>query len=250
MPNPMPRLTDYRALTFDCYGTLIDWETGIWEALQPLLLHNPGADLARETALGAFGRWESRQQQVTPELPYPELLARVHRSIARNFGLESNRDLDIAFGASVPRWPAFPDSAGGLRLLGRHYKLAILSNVDRDGIAGSMRKLGVEFDAVYTAQDIGSYKPADANFRYLLDHLKSDFGLERSEVLHVAQSLHHDHAPANRFGIANAWIDRQRLSQGGSWGATEPMESIPSTDFVYFSIGELGEAVAGKKFEV
>ena len=117
----------------------------------------------------------------------------------------------------------------------------------RDGIAASRRKLGVEFDAVYTAQDIGSYKPADANFAYLLTHLKSDLGLDRSEVLHVAQSLHHDHAPANRFGIANAWIDRQRLSKGGSWGATEPMEAVPSTHFVYFSIGEMARAVAAER---
>ncbi|MCY4056550.1 MAG: haloacid dehalogenase type II [Gammaproteobacteria bacterium] len=239
----MPRLTDYRALSFDCYGTLIDWETGIWDALQPLIPHNPGSDLTRETALGAFAREESRQQQARPDLPYPELLSRVHRGIAKTFDLESNRDLDAAFGASVPHWPAFPDSADGLRLLGRHYKLVILSNVHREGIAASMRILGVEFDAVYTAQDIGSYKPADANFAYLLAHLKSDLSLGRSQILHVAQSLYHDHAPANRFGIANAWIDRQRLSEGGSWGATEPTETIPSTDFVYFSIGEMAEAV-------
>ena len=240
----MPRLTDYRALSFDCYGTLIDWEFGIWEALQPLILRTPGSNLTREKALGAFAQWESRQQQAAPDLSYPELLARVHRGIAESFGLESNPELDVAFGASVPHWPAFPDSADGLRLLGRHYKLVILSNVHRDGIAASTRTLGVEFDAVYTAQDIGSYKPADANFAYLLSHLKTDLGLDRSEVLHVAQSLYHDHAPANRFGIANAWIDRQRLSEGGSWGATERMETIPSTDFVYFSIGEMAEAVA------
>ncbi len=240
----MPRLSDYSALTFDCYGTLIDWEVGIWDALQPLILHNPGSDLTRETALGAFAQGESRQQQTRPDLPYPELLSRVHHGIAESFGLDSNRDLDAAFGDSVPHWPAFPDSAGGLRLLGRRYKLVILSNVHRAGIAASMRKLGVEFDAVYTAQDIGSYKPADANFAYLLAHLKSDLGLDRSRILHVAQSLYHDHAPANRFGIANAWIDRQRLSEGGSWGATERMETIPSTDFVYFTIGEMAEAVA------
>ena len=240
----MPRLTDYSALTFDCYGTLIDWEMGIWDALQPLILHNPGSDLTREAALGAFARGEARQQQIRPDLPYPELLSRVHRGIAETFGLESNRDLDATFGASVPHWPAFPDSADGLRLLGRRYKLVILSNVHRDGIAASMRILGVEFDAVYTAQDIGSYKPADANFSYLLAHLEQDLGLDRSQILHVAQSLYHDHAPANRFGIANAWIDRQRLSEGGSWGATEPTETIPSTDFVYFSIGEMAEAVA------
>ena len=246
-PEPMPRLIDYRALTFDCYGTLIDWETGIWDALQPVILHNAKEDLTRETALGAFARWESRQEQAAPGLPYPELLARVHRSIAGSFGLETNQDLDGAFGDSVPHWPAFPDTADGLRLLSRHYKLVILSNVHRDGIAASRRKLGVEFDAVYTAQDIGSYKPADANFAYLLAHLKSDLGMDRSQVLHVAQSLHHDHAPANRFGIANAWIDRQRLSKGGGWGATEPMEAVPSTDFVYFSIGEMAQAVAAER---
>jgi len=239
----MPRLSDYGALTFDCYGTLIDWEVGIWDALQPLILHNSGSDLTREAALGAFAREESRQQQTSPDLPYPELLSGVHRGIAETFGLESNRDLDAAFGDSVPHWPAFPDSADGLRLLARHYKLVILSNVHRGGIAASVRKLGVEFDAVYTAQDIGSYKPADANFAYLLARLKSDLGLDRSRILHVAQSLYHDHAPANRFGIANAWIDRQRLSEGGSWGATERMETIPTTDFVYFSIRELAEAV-------
>ena len=239
----MPRLIDFSALTFDCYGTLIDWEIGIWDALQPLILHNPGSDLTRDTALGAFAREESRHQQATPDLPYPELLSRVHGGIAETFGLETNRDLDATFGDSVPQWPAFPDSADGLRLLGRHYKLVILSNVHRDGIAASGRRLGVEFDAVYTAQDIGSYKPADANFAYLLARLESDLGLDRSRILHVAQSLYHDHAPANRFGIANAWIDRQRLSEGGSWGATERMETIPSTDFVYFSIREMAEAV-------
>ena len=136
----------------------------------------------------------------------------------------------------MPLWPAFPDTADALRALERHYRLVILSNVHRDGFAASNRKLGVEFDAIYTAQDIGSYKPADANFEYLLSHLKSDFGLEKADILHTAQSLHHDHTPARRFGLANAWIDRQRLSEGGSWGATEKVEAMPETDFVFFSM--------------
>ena len=178
---------------------------------------------------------------------YPELLAQVHRSITKSFGLETNVDLDAAFGASVPHWPAFPDTADALRVLKRHYKLVILSNVHRDGIAASTRKLGVEFDAIYTAEDSGFYKPADANFAYLLAHLKSDLGLDRSEVLHAAQSLHHDHAPANRFGLANAWIDRQRLSEGGSWGATEQVETMPASDFVFFSMREMADAVVAEK---
>ena len=240
----MPRLTNYRVLTFDCYGTLIDWEGGIWDALQPLIMRNRGASATRDAGLRAFAQGESRQEQATPGLRYPELLARVHRRIAESLGLQTDDELDAAFGASVPHWPAFPDTADALRILKQHYKLVILSNVHRDGIAASNRKLGVELDAVYTAEDIGSYKPSDANFEYLLAHLQSDLGLERSDVLHTAQSLHHDHGPANRFGLANAWIDRQRLSEGGSWGATERVETLPSTDFVFFSMGEMAAAVA------
>ena len=239
----MSALTDYRVLTFDCYGTLIDWEGGIWDALQPVIMRN-GAGVTRDAGLRAFAQCESRQEQATPDLRYPELLARVHRRIAESLDLRTDDELDAAFGASVPHWPAFPDTADALRVLKRHYRLVILSNVHRDGIAASNRKLGVEFDAVYTAEDIGSYKPSDANFEYMLARLKSDLGLERSDVLHTAQSLHHDHAPANRFGLANAWIDRQRLSEGGSWGATERVDNMPSTDFVFFSMGEMASAVA------
>lgn len=250
----MARLTDYAVLTFDCYGTLIDWESGIWDALQPLVMRSgggarQGAEATRAEALGAFARFESRHERDNPGLRYPELLARVHRSIAESLGLETDATLDEAFGASVPLWPAFPDTADALRALKRRYRLAVLSNVHRDGFAASNRKLGVEFDAVYTAEDVGSYKPDDANFEYLLAHLKSDLGMDRSEVLHTAQSLRHDHAPANRFGLANAWIDRQRLSQGGGWGATERLETMPTTDFTFFSMGEMADAVAAEEAE-
>ena len=239
----MPQLTDYRVLTFDCYGTLIDWETGIWDALQPLIMRNPDAEVTRDAGLRAFGQCENLQERETPDLLYPNLLAHVHRRIADSLGMETDPELDEAFGTSVPDWPAFADTADALRILKQHFRLVILSNVHKDGIAGSNRKLGVEFDAIYTAEDIGSYKPADANFEYLLAHLKSDFGLDRSDVLHTAQSLHHDHVPANRFGLANAWIDRQRLSQGGSWGATDRVATMPTTDFVFFSMGEMAAAV-------
>ena len=239
----MVRLIDYKVLTFDCYGTLIDWESGIWDALQPLIMRSGDTAVKREAALLAFAKWEAHHEHDSPGLRYPELLAKVHRSIAESFGFETNDALDEAFGASAPLWPAFPDTADALRILKRHYKLVILSNVHREGFAASNRKLGVAFDAIYTAEDIGAYKPADANFAYLLSHLKSDLGLDRTDVLHTAQSLRHDHAPANRFGLANAWIDRQRLSEGGSWGATEKVEAIPTTDFIFFSMGEMAEAV-------
>ena len=239
----MVRLTDYKVLTFDCYGTLIDWESGIWDALQPLIMAGGDTAVTREAALLAFAKWEAHHEHASPRLRYPDLLAKVHRSMAESLDLETSDALDEAFGASAPLWPAFSDTADALRVLKRHYKLVILSNVHREGFAASNRKLGVAFDAVYTAEDIGAYKPADANFAYLLSHLKSDLGLERSDVLHTAQSLRHDHAPANRFGLANAWIDRQRLSEGGSWGATEKVEAMPTTDFIFFSMDEMAAAV-------
>ncbi len=243
----MPRPTDYRVLTFDCYGTLIDWESGIWDAFQPLITRNGRADVTRAPALQAFARFESRHEAEASALRYPEVLARVHRSVAEHFGLETSAGLDAAFGASVPHWPAFPDTADALRVLERHFRLVILSNVHRDGIAASNRKLGVDFAAIYTAEDVGSYKPAAANFEYLLSHVKSDLGMDRSDILHTAQSLHHDHVPANRFGLANCWIDRQRLSAGGGWGATGQVETRPSTDFVFFSLREMAEDVAAAR---
>ena len=242
----MARLTDYRVLTFDCYGTLIDWEAGIWEALQPVLRANGAVGLTRDEALRAFARFEGQHERATPDLAYPDLLARVHGDLAGSFGLRTDPELDADFGDSVAGWPAFPDSAAALEVLKRHFRLVILSNVHRDGIAASARRLGVEFDAFYTAEDIGSYKPSDANFEYLIDHLKSDFGLEREEILHTAQSLHHDHVPANRFDLASAWIDRQRLSAGGGWGATARVATMPRVDFVFFTLGEMAEAASAE----
>ena len=173
----------------------------------------------------------------------------MHAAVAGELDLPSSTSLDEEFGASLPQWPAFPDSAPALRFLKQRYRLVILSNVHRAGFAASNRKLGVEFDAVYTAEDIGSYKPDPANFDYLLSHLQSDFGLGKESVLHTAQSLYHDHAPASRLGLAIAWIDRQRLSQGDSWGATARLEERPDTDYLFFSMKEMADAVAAAEKE-
>ena len=240
-------LTDFEVLTFDCYGTLIDWESGIWDALQPLLMESACERVTRDDGLQAFSTFEGLQQRETPRMRYPELLARVHAAMADHFGLETSDELDQAFGHSVPHWPAFPDTADALRVLKRHYRLVILSNVDRAGFAASNRKLGVEFDAVYTAEDIGSYKPHPANFDYLVQHLRDDLGLKSSAVLHTAQSLHHDHVPARAHGLANAWIDRQRLSEGGRWGATAVVDEHPETDFLFFSLMQMADAAAAAR---
>jgi 2-haloalkanoic acid dehalogenase type II len=169
----------------------------------------------------------------------------VHAALAGQLGLATTPALDAAFGASVPHWPAFADTADALRSLKPHYKLVILSNVNRAGFAASNRKLGVAFDAVYTAEDIGSYKPDPRNFAYLLEHLRADLGVGRDRVLHTAQSLFHDHVPARAAGLASAWIDRQGLSEGGSWGATAEVAERPKVDFLFRTLGAMAAAVTG-----
>ena len=234
------RLTDHSVLTFDCYGTLIDWETGTWDALQPLLAANPPADPSRRHVLGAFDRFEAAQQAATPTLPYPGVLECVHRSLAEDFSLATSAELDAAFGASVPSWPAFPDSADSLLYLATRFDLVILSNVDRAGFAASNARLGVDFDAIYTAEDIGSYKPNPANFEYLLEHLATDLGYSKADVLHTAQGIRHDHVPARRIGLDNAWIDRQRRSEAGE---SVHQDGLPAFEHVFFSMAQMVTAV-------
>ncbi|MCP3959735.1 MAG: haloacid dehalogenase type II [bacterium] len=233
------KLADFKALTFDCYGTLIDWEAGIFAALQPLLALCEEPPV-RDTVLEAFAVAESEQEAATPGRVYPEILETVHRRLAAEWRIDASAEVHSRFGASVPDWPAFPDSTEALRYLGRHCKLVILSNVDRASFRGSNARLGVELDAVYTAQDIGSYKPDRRNFEYLIGRLGSDFGLEKSDVLHTAQSLFHDHEPATSAGLATAWIDRRHDQEG--WGATMEPGERPDVDFHFGSMADLVRA--------
>jgi 2-haloalkanoic acid dehalogenase type II len=243
-PVEMPgRLSEFTTLSFDCYGTLIDWESGIWEALQPLLVRNDVTDVPRSLALEIFARSESQHETSTPGLAYPEILAHAHRDLAEHLQLDTNSELDRRFGQSVPDWPAFPDSSAALEELGAHYRLVVLSNIDRASFSASQKHLGTDFDAVYTAEDIGSYKPDSRNFEYLIHRLAADFGVGPEEILHVAQSLYHDHVPAQGFGLATAWIDRQHLSEGGEWGATTRVAQLPTTDYRFFTLAELAAAV-------
>lgn len=231
-------LSAYRALTFDCYGTLIDWESGLYEALQPLLRAG-GVTRPRDTVLADFARHEAAQQATTPAMLYRDLLAEVHRRLAHEWHASVAEDTHVAFGRSVPEWPAFADSAAALRYLKGHYQLVILSNVDRASFAGSNRRLGVEFDAICTAEDIGSYKPDMRNFRYLIAAVAA-LGVDSHEILHTAQSLHHDHAPAKALGLATAWIDRRHGREG--WGATVAPAHTPAYDFRFESLAALADA--------
>lgn len=232
------RLCDFSVLSFDCYGTLIDWETGLYAALQPLLERaRPG--LARDAVLEAFARRESAQEAATPSMPYTELLAEVHGQLADEWGTHRDADEDRRFGGSVGDWPAFADTVDALRTLKRHFRLVILSNVDHASFAASNKRLGVAFDMVCTAQDIGSYKPDRRNFRFMLARL-AEQGVAKDKVLHVAQSLFHDHVPANEIGLASAWIDRRAGLDG--WGTTAPVSDAVHYDFRFRSLAELTQA--------
>jgi len=233
------KLTDFKALTFDCYGTLIDWETGILSGLR-LLVEKADITPTRDQILEIFAQNESAQEVETPAMPYSQLLSMVYKRIARTWGVAATNEEANSFGASIPDWPEFSDSVGALQYLKKHYKLVILSNVDRISFRASNTRLQVAFDAVYTAQDIESYKPSPRNFEYMLRRLREDFALEKTDVLHTAQSLFHDHVPANRFGLASAWIDRRHAETG--WGATQRPPGTPTYDFRFDSMAALVEA--------
>ncbi len=232
------KLTDFKALTFDCYGTLIDWESGMIAALTPLM-DKVERELTRNEILKAHSRHESSQQRQTPAKRYQELLAIVYRRMAEEWGVSVSWDECARYGQSIKDWPAFPDSVDSLRYLKQHYKLVILSNVDNQSFSASNSRLGVEFDAIYTAEDIGSYKPADANFEYMLTKIQG-LGIEKSDILHTAESLFHDHTPANRHGLKSCWIYRRHGQKG--FGATVDPGETPAYDFRFNSMAEMADA--------
>jgi 2-haloalkanoic acid dehalogenase type II len=231
-------LSDFTVLTFDVYGTLIDWETGIVAGLKPLT-DRVGPALSRDRILEAHALHESEQQAATPGKPYRDLLAIVYRRLAEAWEVHVDWSECVAYGRSVPQWPAFPDTVAALRTLKRHYRLAVLSNVDNESFAGTLPRLGVPFDAVFTAEDTGAYKPADAGFRYMTAKLEQR-GLPRSAILHVAESLFHDHVPATRHGLATAWIYRRHDQEG--FGATRDPGERPAVDFAFDDMASFAAA--------
>ncbi|MDE0697066.1 MAG: haloacid dehalogenase type II [Boseongicola sp.] len=232
------KLGNFKVLTFDVYGTLIDWETGIIEGLKPLT-DRTSRSLGRNEILETHAYHESTIQNLTPSKLYRDLLPVVYRRLAEEWNVTVSWDECQAYGATVGSWPAFPDSAEALEYLKKHYRLAVLTNTDNVSFAGSNAKLRVEFDNVYTAEDIGSYKPASRNFDYMIEALGRQ-GFDKSQILHVAESLFHDHAPANGFGLANCWIYRRHDKDG--FGATMDPGNTPHADFRFNSMSEFAAA--------
>ena len=208
----------FDALTFDCYGTLIDWESGILAALRAQL----DVDLDDEALLAAYGELEHAAQ--TPYQPYRDVLAQCLGELGTRFGIAVSDSQRAAFAASVGDWPAFPDSHDALVALQGRYRLAPITNCDDDLFALSAARLGITFDEVITAQQVGAYKPDERGFGVALQRL----GLPRERVLHVAQSLFHDHVPAKRLGFTTVWINRRAGREGP--GATPPAEAVPDVE--------------------
>jgi len=237
------KLTNFKALTFDVYSTLIDEKGGMFTGLQPLLSQLPVPNPYindRFYTLSQFQKHEQNYQETHPTLLYRKILPLAYTAFAASLNLpEPPQSEAEAFGMSVGSWPAFPDTVAALQSLKKHYKLVILSNIDNESIARTLSGplKGADFDAVYTAENIGSYKPDLKNFEYLLRHVK-ELGVAKEQVLHTAQSLTHDHVPAKTMGITSAWIDRD--------GETEKYrEWQDKVDFTwrFETMGEMATAV-------
>ena len=211
----------FDVLTFDCYGTLIDWEAGIAAAAR-MQLGDAVAGASDEEIVAAFAEVEHEAE--VPYKSYREVLALSLRGIGERLGAPVSDAQARGFGSSVGQWPAFPDSAGALARLQERFKLAVITNCDDDLFAQSERRLGVSFDYVITAQQAGSYKPAHANFELAFARIAEP----RERILHVAQSLFHDHVPAKALGMTSVWIDRR---QGRGGGASPDVAAQPDATF-------------------
>lgn len=241
-------LSDVRLLSFDCYGTLIDWERGICDTVTRLA-GSHGVQPERSRILSLFASHETHVQNANPTWTYPMILAETWRRMATSLGMNDTASVGAvletdarAFAASVPEWPAFPDSHDALIDLQSRCKLVILSNVDNESFAGTSATLDVTFDAILTAQDIGSYKPDPRNFHALLSKAR-ELGVAPEHHLHVAQSLFHDHVPAKAVGLQTVWINRYATARSG--GAT-PAAAPVTPDWEFPTLRAFADAlVAG-----
>ncbi len=215
----------YRYLTFDCYGTLIDWRSGIEGELRAIL---GGVNIGGQDLMNAYLAAEKEEESNYKK--YREVLRSTAKSMSVPLGVEVTDQDARSFAASVPRWPAFPDTKKFLRDMGSMgYKRYILSNVDDDLLEQTIDKNGLEVDGFVTAEEVGSYKPST---RHWLEFMRRT-GATKEEVLHVAQSLYHDIVPTQPLGIASAWVNR--------YGERLPPEAAPS--MISDSLESLGDAL-------
>jgi 2-haloacid dehalogenase len=233
------KLGEFEAMSFDCYGTLIDWEAGLAAVLTPWA-ERQGLNLDDEQLLTVFSVHESAAEAEYPTAPYPDILAHSMRALGKEVGGTVTDSDAAALARSVPDWPAFADSHDALVRLGRRGRLIILSNVDRSSFAASNARLGVTFSSILTAEDIGSYKPSPRNFEALTKEARR-LGVGRGKLVHVAQSLFHDHLPAKQAGLPTVWINRRHGRPG--WGATPAPPGAVTPDWEFPSMEAFAAAV-------
>jgi 2-haloacid dehalogenase len=215
-------LDAFEVLTFDCYGTLIDWEAGIVAGIRPVLAAH-GVDLTDDQILEGFARHEAALE-AGPYQTYRAVLAGSLGGLADELGIEVNAEELATFGESVPGWPAFADSTDALRRLAGRYRLGVITNCDDDLFAASALRLEVPFEWVFTAEQAQDYKPSVAPFVMALNAID----VPKDRVLHVAQSLYHDHIPAQSLGLATAWVNRRHDRPGS--GATPAATATPDLE--------------------
>ncbi|SEN97216.1 HAD-IA family hydrolase [Cryobacterium luteum] len=232
-------LTDFDGLSFDVYGTLIDWEAGIAAVLGPWA-RRFDASWTDEQVLVAYSVHEAAVEAEKPGLLYPLVLAEAFRCTGVALGFVVGDEEATALGSSVAEWPAFADSVDALARLKKHYRLIVLSNVDDESFAASDGRLGHPFDLVFTAETVGSYKPNPRNFAVLLERV-GVVGVGEGRLLHVAQSLFHDHVPARVAGLSSVWINRRHDVPG--WGATPETTGEVSPAWEFTSMAAFADAV-------
>ncbi len=259
MPTPtVPQgpLLSFKLVSFDIYGTLVDWESSIHKFFEPLLSHissnSPHTDLkSNRIALAQlFNDHEHALQSEEPGLRYDRLLREVYLRIAKELDIgydEAQLEQEAtAFGNSVGDWLAFPDTVSACQRLAKFYKLVPLSNVDRASFTKTCNGplAGIPFWRSYIAEEIGSYKPDLRNFHYLIEHVNEDSGGEiaKDEILHTAQSLMHDHVPAKEMGMSSVWIARKGAGMGG---VVEELHEGGKVGYGwrFGSLGEMADAV-------
>ena len=213
----------YEWLSFDCYGTLVDWETGISTAVAAALTPH-GVSRTPAEILTLFADAEPKAQTAQGYREYRPVLRDVMALVGAELGIQFSESELGCLADSLPNWPVFPDAADALNALQSRYRLAIISNVDDDLFAGSARALGVDFDAVITSQQVGAYKPDLRGFNTALERM----GCDRERWLHIGESLYHDIGPANRMGIASVWVNRP--DRGGGTRHTDATPDLVVSD--------------------
>jgi len=221
-------------ITFDCYGTLIDWETGMLASLRPLFSRD-GRQVPDAQLLELYGEIEA-ELETGPYLPYRQILSQTAQAMGRRLGMEVSTASASEFAESLLLWEPFADTVAGLRALAKHFRLGIISNIDDDLFSVTQKKLQVEFDLIVTAQQVKSYKPSLRNFQEALRRSN----LKKEQILHAAQSVYHDIVPTNALGIMNVWVNRPSVRP--NTGAAKPAVARPS--FEMRSIAELAALVA------